>query len=165
MSLEKIVAISNKYGANPEFVLAGGGNTSYKDSKYLYIKGSGTTLATITECGFVKMNRKKLAAMFTKEYSADAAEREAQVLEDMMDAREKTELSKRPSVETLLHNLINYKYIVHTHPSMLNGMTCGAKGKEIAKELFGDDVIWIDIIEPGYVLAAKLKEEMDAYSN
>ena len=36
MSLEKIVAISNKYGANPEFVLAGGGNTSYKDSKYLY---------------------------------------------------------------------------------------------------------------------------------
>ena len=42
MSLEKIVAISNKYGANPEFVLAGGGNTSYKDSKYLYIKGSGT---------------------------------------------------------------------------------------------------------------------------
>ena len=163
MSLEKIVAISNKYGANPEFVLAGGGNTSYKDSKYLYIKGSGTTLATITESGFVKMNRKKLAAMFTKEYSSDAAEREAQVLEDMMDAREKTELSKRPSVETLLHNLINYKYIVHTHPSMLNGMTCGAKGKEIAKELFGEDVIWIDIIEPGYVLAAKLKEEMDAY--
>ena len=76
-------------------------------------------MATITECGFVKMNRKKLAAMFTKEYSADAAERESQVLEDMMDAREKTELSKRPSVETLLHNLINYKYIVHTHPSML----------------------------------------------
>ena len=37
MSLEKIVAISNKYGANPEFVLAGVGNTSYKDSKYLYI--------------------------------------------------------------------------------------------------------------------------------
>ena len=37
MSLEKIVAISNKYGANPEFVLAGGGNTSYKDSKYLYV--------------------------------------------------------------------------------------------------------------------------------
>lgn len=163
MSLTKIKEISNKYGSNPDFVLAGGGNTSYKDAKFLYIKGSGTTLANITESGFVKMNRKKLSAMFSKQYSEDAAEREAQVLEDMMDAREKTELSKRPSVETLLHNLINYKYIVHTHPSKLNGLTCGAKGKEIAKELFGDDVIWIDIIEPGYVLAAKLKEEMDKY--
>lgn len=163
MSLTKITEISNKYGANPEFVLAGGGNTSYKDAKFLYIKGSGTTLANITEDGFVKMNRKKLSAMFTKAYSENAAEREAQVLEDMMDAREKTELSKRPSVETLLHNLINYKYIVHTHPSMLNGMTCGKNGKKTAQELFGDDVIWIDIIEPGYVLAAKLKEEMDKY--
>ncbi len=163
MSLSKITEISNKYGANPEFVLAGGGNTSYKDAKFLYIKGSGTTLATITESGFVKMNRKKLSAMFSKQYSEDAAEREAQVLEDMMDAREKTELSKRPSVETLLHNLINYKYIVHTHPSMLNGLTCGADGEKIAKELFGDSVIWIGIIEPGYILAAKLKEEMDKY--
>ena len=66
-------------------------------------------------------------------------------------------------METLLHNLINYKYIVHTHPSMLNGMTCGAKGKEAATELFGEEAIWIDIIEPGYVLAAKLKEEMEQY--
>ena len=129
MSLTKITEISNKYGANPEFVLAGGGNTSYKDAKFLYVKGSGTTLANITESGFVKMNRKKLSAMFTKQYSEDAAEREAQVLEDMMDAREKTELSKRPSVETLLHNLIPYKYIVHTHPAMLNGLTCGKDGK------------------------------------
>ena len=163
MSLTKITEISNKYGANPEFVLAGGGNTSYKDAKFLYVKGSGTTLANITESGFVKMNRKKLSAMFTKQYSEDAAEREAQVLEDMMDAREKTELSKRPSVETLLHNLIPYKYIVHTHPAMLNGLTCGKDGKKIAGELFGDRIIWIDIIEPGYVLAAKLKEEMDRY--
>ena len=163
MSLTKITEISNKYGANPEFVLAGGGNTSYKDAKFLYIKGSGTTLANITENGFVKMNRKKLSAMFSKQYPENAAEREAQVLEDMMDAREKTEQSKRPSVETLLHNLIQYKYIVHTHPSMLNGLTCGADGKKIAKELYGDQVIWIDIIEPGYVLAAKLKEEMDKY--
>ncbi len=163
MSLTKITEISNKYGANPDFVLAGGGNTSFKDARFLYIKGSGTTLANITESGFVKMNRKKLSAMFNKQYSENAAEREAQVLEDMMDAREKTELSKRPSVETLLHNLINYKYIVHTHPSKLNGLTCGAEGKKIAKELFGDDVIWIDIIEPGYVLASKLKEEMDKY--
>lgn len=165
MSLSQIVTISNRYGANPDFVLAGGGNTSYKDSDFLYIKGSGTTLANITEDGFVKMNRGKLNAMFEKAYSADPAQREAQVLEDMMDAREKTELSKRPSVETLLHHLIPYTYIVHTHPALLNGLTCGAGGRAAAEKLFGDRVIWIGLVEPGYVLAATLKKEMDAYKN
>ena len=63
MGLSQLVKISNKYGSNPEFVLAGGGNTSFKDEKFLYIKGSGTTLATITEEGFVKMNRQKLSEM------------------------------------------------------------------------------------------------------
>ena len=163
MSLSTIVSISHKYGSNPDFVLAGGGNTSYKDSKYLYIKGSGTTLATITEEGFVKMNRAKLAKMFEKRYPKDTVKREAMVLEDMMDAREKSELSKRPSVETLLHNLINYTYIVHTHPAELNGLTCGQSGQRAAKRLFGNDFIWIGLVEPGYVLAAELKKKMDRY--
>ena len=163
MGLCELVKISNKYGANPDFVLAGGGNTSYKDKKYLYVKGSGTTLATITEDGFVKMNRKKLSAMLTKKYEGTAAEREAAVLADMMDAREATELSKRPSVETLLHNLIDYRYIVHTHPAKVNGLTCGKDGKKIADKLFGDEYIWIGIIEPGYVLASKLNEEMKKF--
>ena len=92
--LKTLCNFSHKYGACAEYVLAGGGNTSYKDSKYLYIKGSGTTLATITEDGFVKMNRAKLAKMFEKRYPKDTVKREAMVLEDMMDAREKSELSK-----------------------------------------------------------------------
>ena len=163
MSLNDLIKISNKYGKDPDFVLAGGGNTSYKDSEFLYIKGSGTTLATITAEGFVKMNRAKLDAMFDKTYSEDATEREAQVLEDMMDAREKTELHKRPSVETLLHNLIQYKYVVHTHPSMLNGLTCGKDGKKMAEELFGDKIIWIDLVEPGYVLATCLNTAMKEF--
>mgnify|MGYP003420386938 CR=1 FL=1 len=83
MSLATIIKISNKYGSKPEFVLAGGGNTSFKDDDFLYIKGSGTTLATIKEAGFVKMNRAKLSAMFDKKYSEDTVSREAEVLEDM----------------------------------------------------------------------------------
>ncbi len=165
MSINDLIKISNKYGKDPNFVLAGGGNTSYKDSEYLYIKGSGTTLATITAEGFVKMNRAKLNAMFDKKYSDDAALRESEVLEDMMDAREKSELNKRPSVETLLHNLIQYKYVVHTHPSMLNGLTCGKNGKDIAYKLFGDNVIWIDLVEPGYILSTRLNESMKSFKN
>ena len=163
MAMAEIIALSHKYGANPDFVLAGGGNTSYKDENFLYIKGSGTTLATITEDGFVKMNRAKLGAMFDRKYSSNTAKREEQVLADMMAAREPSELSKRPSVETLLHNIINYKYIAHTHPAMINGLTCGKRGKAIAKKLWGDQVIWIDLVEPGFVLASVVKKALDEY--
>ena len=30
-NLNALASMSNKYGSNPEFVLAGGGNTSFKD--------------------------------------------------------------------------------------------------------------------------------------
>ena len=53
MSVQELVAFSNRYGANPNYVLAGGGNTSYKDAENLYVKGSGQTLATIQAEGFV----------------------------------------------------------------------------------------------------------------
>ncbi len=163
MALAEIIKLSHKYGSNPDFVLAGGGNTSFKDKEFLYIKGSGTTLATIEKEGFVKMNRAKLSAMFEREYSKDSAAREAEVLADMMAAREPSELAKRPSVETLLHNIINYTYIVHTHPAMANGLTCGKEGKKAAEKLFGNKVLWIDLCEPGFVLATKVKKALDAY--
>ena len=120
MSISKLVEISNYYGANPEYVLAGGGNTSFKDAEYLYVKGSGTTLADIKESGFVKMNRASLAKIWAKEYSSNTKERETQVLADLMDAREKTEYAKRPSVETSLHDLFPQSYVVHLHPALVN---------------------------------------------
>ena len=47
MDLSILVKMSNTYGSNPAYVLAGGGNTSVKDDTTLYVKGSGTQLATI----------------------------------------------------------------------------------------------------------------------
>ena len=67
MSLEKITEISRFYGADPAYVLAGGGNTSYKDEKFLYVKPSGVTLAAITEKDFVKMDRAIIRDCFAKQ--------------------------------------------------------------------------------------------------
>ncbi len=52
--------MSNTYGSNPAYVLAGGGNTSVKDNTTLYVKGSGTQLATIKAEEFVEMSRARL---------------------------------------------------------------------------------------------------------
>ena len=75
--LTALADMSNLYGSNPEFVLAGGGNTSYKNEDWLFVKGSGTALATIKPGEFVKMDRHALGAMWDKDYPAGEAEREA----------------------------------------------------------------------------------------
>ncbi|HHU63376.1 MAG TPA: SDR family NAD(P)-dependent oxidoreductase [Clostridiales bacterium] len=163
MVLKDLVHISNYFGSKPEFVLAGGGNTSYKTAEHLYVKGSGTVLADITEEDFVKMNRKLLGQLWEREYSKDPAEREAQVLEDLMNARERSEYDKRPSLETPLHDILDYKYVVHTHPTLVNGLTCSRDGRQEAEELFGDRAIWIPAANPGYALVLAVRKELERY--
>lgn len=162
MSLEILVEYSNRYGKNPAFVLAGGGNTSYKTEDTLYVKGSGTSLATITGEGFVKMNRAALAAIWEKTYADNQAEREAQVLADMMGAKLPGEEAKRPSVETLLHDLFPQKFVLHVHPSSVNGLTCSVQGKDAMTELF-PDAVWVNECEPGYILAAKCRTALNEH--
>jgi len=159
--LKLLEAMSNRYGADANYVLAGGGNTSYKTADTLYVKGSGTSLATIKAEDFVRLERAKLSAMWEKTYSAVEAERESQVLADMMAARVEGE-TRRPSVETLLHNLFPQTFVLHVHPALVNGMTCGQNGSAIAAELFPSSV-WVDACRPGYILAALCREKLDAY--
>lgn len=159
--LIQLQEMSNRYGSDAKYVLAGGGNTSFKTEDTLYVKGSGTSLATIKAEDFVNMDRAALSAMWDKTYPENEAEREKVVLADMMDARKEGE-TRRPSVETLLHDLFPQKFVLHVHPSLVNGMTCGAKGKEIASELF-PDCVWVDACRPGYILAALCREKLVAY--
>ena len=43
---EKLVEMSNRYGSNSEYVLAGGGNTSYKENGIMYVSDSNRTMQT-----------------------------------------------------------------------------------------------------------------------
>ena len=163
MDLTGVVKLSNTYGSNPDLVLAGGGNTSVKTEDTIWVKCSGTQLATITEDGFVAMDRKKLAAILTKEYPAGDQAREAAYTADVMTAKCPGEGDKRPSVEVLLHHLFPQTYILHVHPAMVNGLTCGRDGEALARQLLGEELIWIGIVRPGYTLARLCCDEMAAY--
>lgn len=162
MGLDTLQRISHKYGSSSSYVLAGGGNTSFKDGEHLFVKGSGTSLATISVDGFVKMSRKSLAQIWNKTYSQVQEEREAEVLCDMMASRCAGEESKRPSVETLLHNLFTQSYVLHVHPAMVNGLTCSQEGKGAMERMF-PEAIWVEETEPGYVLASKCRERIKEY--
>ena len=159
--LAALAAMSNKYGANPQYVLAGGGNTSFKSAENLWIKGSGTALATIKAEDFVVMDRSKLNRMWTADYPENEAARESAVLQDMMDARVEGE-TRRPSVETLLHDLFPQKYILHVHPTLINGLTCSVEAEAGMRKLL-PEAVWVDACKPGYILALECKEKMDAF--
>ncbi len=163
MSLSELVKISNRYGTTPGYVLAGGGNTSYKDDQYLYVKGSGTTLADITADGFVKMDRSALSLIWSTALPEEDAGREACVLELLMDSRAKGEYHKRPSVETSVHDLLPGAYVVHLHPALVGGLVCSVKGGALTKTLFGDDAIYLGATKPGYSLAAAIREKSSLF--
>ena len=115
-----ITELSNKYGADAAFVLAGGGNTSVKSEEFLWVKPSGTALATIKENQFLKMDRTKLKVLFEQNYPDNSSEREAMVKNIMLAAIAPGH-SGRPSVEAPLHNIFKAKFVVHTHPAAVNG--------------------------------------------
>ena len=71
--IQDLITISQFYGGDSRFVIAGGGNTSYKNAEKIWVKASGSSLATITEDGFAVLDRSLLNPMSEKKYSADAA--------------------------------------------------------------------------------------------
>lgn len=151
-AIEQLVEVSQYYGQQPAFIIAGGGNTSFKDSRHLWIKASGFNLAEITEEGFCVLDRQKLNELPFKEYSGDSAQREEQVKTDLMASLVNPESGLRPSVETSLHNLLGYAFVVHTHPTIVNALMCSNLAEEKTRELFGDTVLYVAYSDPGYNL-------------
>ena len=158
--IENLVAISRKYGSDARYVIAGGGNTSYKDAEKLWVKASGHALATITEDGFAVLDRSKLNPMGEKAYSTDVSEREAQVKEDLAAAC--LTKGRRPSVETSLHNCMDFAYVVHLHPTLVNGLMCSVKAAETCAELF-PEALYIEYTDPGYTLFKKVYDRIKAH--
>ena len=162
--LDNLVEISRRYGKNYDYVIAGGGNTSYKNNEHIWIKGSGTSLATIDADGFVRLNRDKLKEIANKTYPENAVLREEQVKNDLAAAIEDRE-RKRPSVETSLHELLDYAYVVHTHPAKVNGLTCSIQAEKKTNELFGDEALFIPYTDPGYTLFKVVDNKVKEYKN
>jgi rhamnose utilization protein RhaD (predicted bifunctional aldolase and dehydrogenase)/NAD(P)-dependent dehydrogenase (short-subunit alcohol dehydrogenase family) len=160
-NIKQLIEISRKYGSDSRYVIAGGGNTSYKDDKKLWVKASGHALATITEDGFAVLDRKKLNVISERKYSSDAAKREEEVKNDLTAAC--ITKDRRPSVETSMHNAIDYAFIVHLHPTMVNGLMCSKDAEAETKKLFGDEAVYIPYTDPGYVLFKEVETRINAY--
>lgn len=159
--LDEIVALSHEFGTS-DYVKGGGGNTSAKTTDTLWVKPSGTTLAGMTPDSFVAMNRHAMRQLYLLDVPADPQMREAMV-KDVMATAVLPSYSGRPSVEAPLHELLSGVFVVHTHPALVNGMTCSMHGREACARLF-PDALWIPYIDPGYTLCMDVRERVKDFA-
>jgi len=163
-AMNELIELSRYFGSDTKFVIAGGGNTSMKTADRLYVKGSGVALATIDAAGFVEMERKPLATLTTQDLGSIPDEREARFKKAILAARVHPEKAQRPSVECVLHNMLPRRFVVHTHSTEVNMLGCSLKGERLAAEIFGEEMLWIPYVDPGFTLAKALKSALETYS-
>jgi len=149
--LDLRVYSSNLLGSDSELVLHGGGNTSVKIDDILYVKGSGWDLATIKKEGFSPVKLESLKQMVKFDNLSDSK---------MVKLQKEAMIKKNapnPSVEAILHAIIPYKFVDHTHANSIVTISNSIKGKELIAKLFKDYLI-VDYIMPGFILAKKIYE-------
>ncbi len=158
--LHTITALSREFGSDA-YVRGGGGNTSCKDDTTLYVKPSGTTLGDMTPEKFLPLSRARLNELYTTPFPQDVNGREREVV-SFMASTVLPGNDGRPSVEAPLHNIFPQRYVIHTHPVYVNALTCAVDGETICARLF-PDALWMPVIEPGYTLCMRVRDELARY--
>jgi len=161
--IKELIEISRFYGSDKDSVIAGGGNTSFKDDQTIWVKASGQPLSDLTEEGLVTLNRERLREISSKKYPDDPVARESQVKEDLYKSIVDPLQKRRPSVETSLHEIIRYKFVVHLHPTLINGVLCSRNARNFTQNHFGDKVLFVPYTDPGYTLFKKVEDDILLY--
>ena len=157
------VYTSRLLGANPELVLHGGGNTSVKVNEndffgdptdVIYVKGSGWDLGTIEKEGFAPVRKDALLKMSKLEQLADPI-MVAQQRAAMLDPS-----APNPSIEAILHAVIPQKFVDHTHANAVVALTNHQNGESTVREVYGDRVLVIPYVMPGFDLAKQVAKQL-----
>lgn len=161
--LELLLELSKRYGTDKDYVIASGGNSSFKTADHLWITASGSFLGRLRESDLLKLSRVKLAKLRSKTYETDSRQREEDVKNDLISTIEGSFTGVRPSVETSLHDLIEYSFVLHTHPTLVNGLLCSSNAEIVTRKIFGDLALYIGYHDPGFTLFKKVQEGVLAY--
>ena len=155
------VYTSRLLGSDPSLVLHGGGNTSVKATaldifgdkeEVLYVKGSGWDLATIEAPGFAPVRLNALRRMATLEALSDSAMATAQ------RAALTDPYAPNPSVEAILHAIIPFRFVDHSHADAVVALTNTPHGEALVRDLYGPQMLIVPYVMPGFILARKIYE-------
>ncbi len=159
--LARRVHTSRLLGAEPALVLHGGGNTSAKGTardvfgdevEVLWVKGSGSDLASIGPLGFPACRLTQLRRLCElSQLSDEAMVRELRA--SMLDPSSPT-----PSVEALLHALLPAKFVDHTHADAVLSLVDTPDSERLVREVFGGEALFLPYVMPGFVLARAVRD-------
>ena len=150
------VYTSQLLGRDHTLVLHGGGNTSVKvrerlvtgeEVDILYVKGSGWDLETIREPGFAPVKLAHVRALAKLDVLSDP-----QMMNELATNVIRAG-APAPSVETILHAILPHKYVDHTHADAALAVTNTPEGAKHVRTIYGDDVVVIPYVMPGFDLA------------
>ncbi len=157
---DELIEVAHRFGANPEYSRAGGGNASVKLDGVLYIKPSGVPLATLAAADLVPLRIDVLLDALAGEEGVEGDP----VQVAAAAARIGDPGGRRPSVEILFHALIPDSLVLHTHPLVANALTCNADAEALVAQLLGDEAVLVPYTDPGVPLARAVAEAREAYS-
>lgn len=164
-TLAQLVARSRKLGADRSIANWGGGNTSAKaievdfrgrQVRILWVKGSGSDLATVTEASFTGLYLEDVLPLRERERMSDTE------MVDYLAHCFYEPTRPRPSIETLLHGFLPFTHVDHTHADATNYFACAEDGERLARECFGLELIWIPYRRPGFGLAREVSLAVQA---
>ncbi len=150
------VYTSRLLGQDQNLVMHGGGNTSVKidevnilgeKESLLYVKGSGWDLETIEEAGFAPVRMAHLLRL------AELTELPDPQMVNELKTHMTRASAPSPSVETILHAILPYTFVDHTHADAIVTITNTANGEERIREIYGDRLVVIPYVMPGFDLA------------
>ena len=150
------VYTSRLLGQDSSLVLHGGGNTSVKitetnivgeQEEVLYVKGSGWDLASIEEAGFSPVRMAHMVKLSKLESLSDP-EMVNELKTQLTDSS-----APAPSVETILHAILPFKYVDHTHADAVVTISNTENGDERIREIYGDRVVIVPYVMPGFDLS------------
>jgi rhamnose utilization protein RhaD (predicted bifunctional aldolase and dehydrogenase)/NAD(P)-dependent dehydrogenase (short-subunit alcohol dehydrogenase family) len=154
--LAQRVYTSRLLGRDKTLVLHGGGNTSVKitqkdilgrEEPILYVKGSGWDLEKIEAAGFSPVRMDHLVALAGLEALPDP-----QMVNEMRTHMLRAD-APTPSIEAILHAILPYKYVDHTHANAVLTLCNTPDGERRIRDLYGDSVVVIPYVMPGFDLA------------
>ncbi len=134
----------------------GGGNTSMKAVEtdfrgetvdVLWVKGSGSDLATVAANGFAGLYMQDMLLLQERRTMSDE-EMVAYLSHCLLDPT-----MPRQSIETLMHAFLPFTHIDHTHPDNIIALATSVHGEDMAREIYGDELIWLPYVRPGFQLA------------
>ncbi|MHB8628453.1 MAG: bifunctional aldolase/short-chain dehydrogenase [Aggregatilineales bacterium] len=166
--LAQRVYTSRLLGQDPALVMHGGGNTSVKiteknilgvEEEILYVKGSGSDLVSIDAAGFASVRMAHLLALATLDTLSDTA------MANELQTHVTLASAPAPSVEAILHALLPYKFVDHTHADAIIAVGNAVNGPARITEIFGDSVVVVPYVMPGFKLARLCAELFPAQRN